>query len=48
MEKQQNKTKVDKKTQRDKLLAEKLRENLQRRKLQDAQDSKLTHETKKN
>lgn len=47
MEKQQNKPKVDKKTQRDKLLAEKLRENLQRRKLQDAQDSKLTHTTKK-
>ncbi len=43
MEKQQNKTKISKKEQKAKLLAEKLKENLYRRKLQDAK----THDNKK-
>ena len=39
MEKLQNKPKTDKREQKARLLAEKLRENLMRRKVQDAKDS---------
>jgi hypothetical protein len=40
MEKQQNNSKINKKDQKAKLLAKKLKENLLRRKLQDARDDK--------